>query len=50
MIDAGKIPADWGGIELRWYMQDFISWDRHNDKELKKRKRNFRNTVLVNGL
>ncbi len=46
-IDEGKIPENWDGIELRWYMQEQISWER---KDQNKRKRAYKNTCMVNGL
>jgi hypothetical protein len=45
-IEAGKIPEDWDGIELRWYLEERISWHRDDPS----RKRAYRNTLMVNGL
>lgn len=45
-IDAGKIPENWDGRELRQLISDRAAW-RTMDK---KRAREYRNTVLVNNL
>lgn len=45
-IESGKIPEAWDGIELRELLADRIKW--HNME--KRRAREYRNTVLVNGL
>lgn len=45
-IENGKIPEDWNGIELRELLSSRIKW--HNMD--KRRARDYRNTVLVNGL
>jgi len=50
-IDAGKIPAEWNGVELRWYLMSHIDWDRIGDMRLvEMRKKEYDNTVMVNGL
>lgn len=45
-INSGKIPESWDGIELREYISSQISW-RGMDK---KRKKEYDNTILINGL
>jgi len=46
-IESGKIPESWDGIELREYLADTIRWNSPMDK---RRKREYNNTVMVNGL
>ena len=48
-IIEGKIPTEWDGIELRWLLASRFdaSWFM---PEAKKRKREFKNYVLVNNL
>ena len=48
-IDAGKIPDEWNGIELRWLIQEKGNYVAFDNGE-KKRKKNFKNTVIVNNL
>ena len=45
-IERGKVPESWDGIELREYLSDRIKW--HNME--KRRKREYNNTIMVNGL
>jgi len=45
-IEAGKIPENWDGIELREILADRIRWHKME----KRRAREYRNTVIVNGL
>ena len=50
-IADGKIPAEWDGIELRWYLADrFADAVMGSDKKGGKRHRSYRNTVNVNNL
>jgi hypothetical protein len=47
-IETGKVPEDWDGIELRWLLSG-----RSNSnfgETQKKRKKAYRNTIMVNGL
>jgi hypothetical protein len=48
-IVEDKLPENWDGIELRWLLASRFdaSWVM---PEAKKRKRDFRNYVLVNNL
>jgi len=43
-----KFPDDWDGIELRWYIRDYFGACVLTGN--KKRERDYKNTVLVNGL
>lgn len=45
-IENGKIPESWDGIELRELLSDRVKW--HNME--KRRAKDYRNTVAVNGL
>mgnify|MGYP001597201587 CR=1 FL=1 len=47
-IQNGKIPETWDGIELRWLFA--LRSDSNFGSLQKKRKREFKNTVIVNGL
>ena len=47
-IDAGKVPAEWDGFELRQLTAE--RFDRCTGKMAPKRKREYNNTVLVNDL
>ncbi len=48
-IKAGKIPEDWDGIELRELIAELVQRQRvANFKG--RRKRDYRNTMLVNNL
>ena len=50
-IVAGKVPAKWDGIELRWLMAErFNDAIMGSDKKGGKRHRSYRNTVIVNNL
>ena len=47
-----KIPENWDGIELRWYIKDKVGeivWKDYADKRLSRYK-NYNNDVLVNNL
>ena len=46
MIDNGRIPESWDGIELRWYLCENITLIL-TDKKI---KRKYNNTIMVNGL
>lgn len=46
-IKAGKIPDNWDGIELRWYLAERFARETYGNKS---RKREYNNTVLVNNL
>lgn len=46
-IDAGKVPDNWDGIELRQLLSDRVEW---SSILTGRRKRDYKNTVLVNGL
>lgn len=53
MLDkANNIPKNWEGCELRWYVADRFSKCVFGDLygSYKKRKKNYRNDVLVNNL
>lgn len=43
-----KIPDNWDGIELRWYLAELF--ERSATFGNKSRKRQYKNTVLVNNL
>ena len=45
-IEAGRIPEDWDGLELRQLIADHIAW--HNMG--RRRRAAYANTVLVNNL
>ena len=47
-IRAGKIPEDWDGIELRQLLADKFEFERIEMG--RKRKKDYRNTVLVDNL
>ena len=51
-IKNGKIPEDWDGVELRWYIRDkaseFVWSDMRNKKS--KRYKDYDNIILVNNL
>jgi hypothetical protein len=47
-ILEGKIPENWDGIELRWYLAELF--ERSASFGSKPRKREYNNTVLVNDL
>jgi hypothetical protein len=50
-IIIGKVPEDWEGIELRWYLADKFQdcvYDIY--KKPSKRKREYKNTILVENL
>lgn len=47
-IDAGSIPAEWDGHELRQLVAE--RFDRCTSKMDRKRKAEYNNTVLVNNL
>jgi len=49
-IEAGKIPENWDGIELRWLLKETFAYESYDGDSYKSRKREFRNTVLVNDL
>jgi hypothetical protein len=48
-INEGKYPETWDGVELRWLLAERFDafWVM---KEARKRKREFKNYVLVNNL
>ena len=48
----GKIPEEWDGVELRWYIRDKASEFVWSDMDNKKSKRykEFENTMLINNL
>lgn len=45
-IESGKIPETWDGMELREYIADQAKWHKME----KRRAKEYRNTVMVNGL
>ena len=49
-IFAGKVPAEWNGIELRQLLADRFAAAVFKDTLTGKRKREYNNTVLVNNL
>lgn len=50
-IKAGRVPAEWDGIELRWLLAErFTNASRFGNSANNPRKRDFDNTVLVNNL
>ena len=48
VIETDQIPEDWDGIELRWLFEERAM--ARFGKELKKRKQEYNNTVIVNNL
>lgn len=50
-IAEGHIPAEWDGIELRWYLADrFAESAMGSHKKGGSRHRKYKNTVIVNNL
>lgn len=49
-IKDGKIPDNWDGIELRQYISDCFSDCTYKMMLRGKRKRDYKNTVIVNNL
>ena len=49
-IDAGKVPANWDGHELRQWLQDRFTAANFGDALRGSRRRAYKNTVLVNNL
>ncbi len=52
-IEAGKIPEEWDGIELRWLIADNVSIQHYYTKEnsiYRKRRKEYDNTVMINNL
>lgn len=51
-LNKGKIPEDWDGVELRWYIRDkaseFVWFDMRGKKS--KSYKDYENTMLVNNL
>jgi len=47
-IHDGNIPEEWDGIELRWLLEERATSSFGKDSG--KRKREYKNTVLVNNL
>jgi len=47
-IESGNIPEEWDGIELRWLLEERATSSFGKDSG--KRKREYKNTVLVNNL
>ena len=47
-IDAGKVPADWNGIELRQLLAD--KYQANTVAMTRSQKREFNNTVLTANL
>ena len=46
-----KMPEDWDGIELRWYIERAFEFESpKKTKEMTGRYRDFKNEVLVRGL
>jgi hypothetical protein len=46
-IENSKIPEEWDGIELRQIISDRVAWHKMMEN---KRMREYKNTVMVNGL
>jgi len=49
-IETGKIPEEWDGIELRWYIAEKFNQVVFKGTGSKARKRDYNNTVIVNNL
>jgi hypothetical protein len=47
-IEAGSIPEEWDGIELRWFLRDIYSAQCGSGSFT--RRRNYNNTILINNL
>ena len=45
-----RMPDDWDGFELRQYIQDFVTENAIFRPMPSNRKKDYRNTVLVNNL
>lgn len=50
LIQSGRIPENWDGIELRWLLAERHKLSASMGNDNKRRKRNFNNTVLVSNL
>lgn len=48
-VEKNKVPENWDGIELRWWIEQRARSLVMNDKQ-SKRYREFENTVIVNNL
>lgn len=48
-IENGKVPDSWDGIELRWLLAEYHSF-QFRGTSWSTRKREFNNTVIVNNL
>ena len=48
-IVSGKIPDNWDGLELRQYVIDTFKGCKLGEMSIK-RKRDYKNTVIVNNL
>jgi hypothetical protein len=46
LIDSGKIPDEWDGVEIRWWIADNFA----NTYGSKKRKAEYNNVILTNNL
>lgn len=53
-IESGKVPENWNGFELRWWLRDtFKNECSHGDSAYNgksKRKRDYVNDVIINNL
>lgn len=49
-IYDGKIPDEWDGIELRWLLADKFTDCTYSAMRFQTRRRNYKNTVVVNNL
>ena len=45
-----RVPEDWDGIELRWWVAEIYSRIVVSDTGLKQRRSEYKNSVIVNNL
>lgn len=50
LSNLDKLPDNWNGIELRWYMRYKTQAFCFDDKDLRKRYQDFENAILVKNL
>ena len=50
ILKEEEIPENWTGIELRWFISDYFKTCRIGYEDNKKRKKEYRNDVLVNNI
>jgi len=50
LVEEGKIPENWDGIELRWLIAEKFSNCATKKNNSNKRERDYNNVVIVNNL